>query len=434
MHPPLTTEAFLLAAKCAEINALKQLQISCHLVTRVTSFIHDLQRERALSNVYLVSNGQRFATQRQDTLRTSDGSENLFREALLQLNTGDASPNAIRLFNSLAFVLHELEDLPLLRQQVSERRLTAPENTRFFNRIIAGLLTVVFEASDISTDQDINHALIAMFNFVQGKEYSGQERAWGLIGFAAGEFTSDVRDQIRTLQDAQNRCFEIFSDFTQPVPANQWRHTESGETAIELGRLRQMITRYRHGDSLPTAISEVWYDVASRRIDEMQHIELTLETDLLKQCAEKMTLAEEDLRLHNDHLKDLTDIQEPPMSPLSSLPDASTTTNTVTGINVMPGVNTKLAQSISELLQKQAERMQRINDELLQARQALDERKLIEKAKGVLMQTQHITEEQAYKHIRRAAMDNNLRIVEVANNIISVADMLTVTPSSPSDS
>jgi len=424
MTSHLTTEDFLLAAKRSEISTLKQLLISCGLVTKVTEFIHELQRERGLSNTYLVSAGQRFASERDNELKMVSGAEDRFRTALSELNISECSASSARLYSSLAFVLHCLDDLPALRAQISARQLSAKDSTRLFNRLVAGLLAVVFEAADIASDPDITRALVAMFNFVQGKEYAGQERAWGLIGYTAGEFTSNQQDQLKSLQEAQNRCFDIFNDFAQTIPAAQWRQAESSDASAELDRMRQMITRYRSGDTLPTAISEVWYEVATRRIDEMQKIEAELASQLLSLCEGKIAQAEEDLRLHSEHLKQLADIEEPPMSPLSSLPDNEKSSNTV---NVTPGVNIKLARSISDLVQGQAERLQRISDELTEARQALDERKLIEKAKGLLMQNQGINEEQAYKQIRQAAMDGNKRIVDVAANIISVADMLQLT-------
>ena len=133
-----------------------------------------------------------------------------------------------------------------------------------------------------------------------------------------------------------------------------------------------------------------------------------------------MSQAEEDLRLHSEHMKELATIEEPPMSSLSMISDSG---NQPT-VNVTPGVNVKLARSIYELVQGQAERLQRISDELTEARLALNERKTIEKAKGILMQSQGLDEDQAYKQLRQAAMDNNKRILDVAENVISVAEML----------
>ena len=60
----------------------------------------------------------------------------------------------------------------------------------------------------------------------------------------------------------------------------------------------------------------------------------------------------------------------------------------------------------------------------MQARTALHERKLIDRAKGLLMQRQSIAEQQAYDRLRRAAMDRGLRVAEVAQRMLDAADLL----------
>lgn len=412
-----TTKDFLLAAKRSEIDTLRQLMISCDLVDKVTDLIHELQRERGLSNTYLVSSGKKFASQRLDELEASSDAELAFRASLKKLNLDYSSPIATRIFSSIAFVLHDLDNLPTLREEVTERKIQASENTERYSRLIAGLLTVIFEAADISTDPDVTRVLVAMFNFAQGKEFSGQERAWGLIGFTSGEFTSATKEKLKALQDAQSRCLDIFAEFSLTIPSAQWRQLEQSESTTEFNRMRQMINLYKSGDHLPSAISDVWYDIATKRIDGMQEIAHELAKSLVGLCQKKIEQAEEDLSLHKQQLKDLSDITQPPVSPLTTL-------NSNAGIDVTPGVNVKLARSIFELVQAQAERLQRISEELNSVKQTLEERKLIDKAKGLLIQSKGITEEEAYKQLRQAAMDNNKRLVDVAVNVVEIAEML----------
>lgn len=412
---PLTTEDFLLAAKHSEISTLRQLMISCDLVTRVTDLIHELQRERGQSNAFLVSDGRRFSEELSLELKACNEAENNFRQVLHKLDLDHCSSSSSRIFSCIAHVLHGLDDLPTLRKNVSDGKIRASENTQAFNQLISGLLSLVFEAADLSSDPDITRALVAMFNFTQGKEYAGQERAWGLIGFTAGEFGNTVKDRLKELQEAQDRCFDIFNNFTHTIAAAQWRQIENSEATGEFQRMRQMINRYQSGDHLPTAISDVWYEVATSRIDTMQEIEKELAAKLLSLCESKIEQAEEDLRLHREKLRSLEDVSEPPTSPLGTLQDSP---------GVTPGVNVKFARSIYELVQGQAQRLERMSGELAEVRQALEERKLIDKAKGILIQSRGITEEEAYKQLRQSAMDSNKRIIDVAINIISVADML----------
>jgi response regulator NasT len=62
--------------------------------------------------------------------------------------------------------------------------------------------------------------------------------------------------------------------------------------------------------------------------------------------------------------------------------------------------------------------------QLADASTQLSERKLIDRAKGLLMSRQHISEEEAYARLRKTAMDRGLRVAEVAQRLIDVADVL----------
>ena len=65
-----------------------------------------------------------------------------------------------------------------------------------------------------------------------------------------------------------------------------------------------------------------------------------------------------------------------------------------------------------------------LRQELADARSQLHERKLIERAKGLMMTRQGITEKAAYARLRRGAMDRKLRLAELAQRVIDAADLL----------
>ena len=62
--------------------------------------------------------------------------------------------------------------------------------------------------------------------------------------------------------------------------------------------------------------------------------------------------------------------------------------------------------------------------QLHDAKTKLSERKLIDRAKGILMSKHGIAEEEAYARIRKTAMDKGLKLGEVAQRLIDVAEML----------
>lgn len=67
---------------------------------------------------------------------------------------------------------------------------------------------------------------------------------------------------------------------------------------------------------------------------------------------------------------------------------------------------------------------QRLTSELQQTKDALLERKNVEKAKGIIMKTKSLSEDQAYNALRKLAMNNNKRIGDIANQIIAAAEVL----------
>lgn len=63
-------------------------------------------------------------------------------------------------------------------------------------------------------------------------------------------------------------------------------------------------------------------------------------------------------------------------------------------------------------------------NELNELSTALQDRKVIDRAKTLLMQRQQLSEDVAYAKLRKTAMDKNLKIVEVAQRMLDVADLL----------
>jgi hypothetical protein len=88
------------------------------------------------------------------------------------------------------------------------------------------------------------------------------------------------------------------------------------------------------------------------------------------------------------------------------------------------GYGLQLDRSILELVQEQARRLQSMNDELDTVRASLNERKLIERAKGLLMAHRSLSEEAAHKTMRQMAMNQNRRVVDVAEAVLAMADVL----------
>ena len=66
----------------------------------------------------------------------------------------------------------------------------------------------------------------------------------------------------------------------------------------------------------------------------------------------------------------------------------------------------------------------RLQVELDRAKAALEERKIIDRAKGVLMAAKNLTEDQAYALMRKTAMNENKKIADIAQSVVTASDLL----------
>jgi response regulator NasT len=65
-----------------------------------------------------------------------------------------------------------------------------------------------------------------------------------------------------------------------------------------------------------------------------------------------------------------------------------------------------------------------LKKELDETKYALQERKTIEKAKGIIMESRRLSEGQAYNALRKLAMNHNKRMGEIAEQIIAASEVL----------
>ena len=79
--------------------------------------------------------------------------------------------------------------------------------------------------------------------------------------------------------------------------------------------------------------------------------------------------------------------------------------------------------SLVTMVQEQSRRLQAMGDELDSVRTSLNERKLVERAKGLLMAHRQLTEEEAYKRLQQQSMRTRRSMREIAEAVILSSEM-----------
>lgn len=405
---------FLAAARQSEISELEQLQRTSVLVELLSRLIHALQRERGLSNVFLSSAGERGGRERHLQIAACQAVEQAVRDGLDHVDTATGHwGHGARLFSRIAHVLQGLDALPALRARIDAHGLSPEAATAAFIQLVAGLLAVVFEAADSAPEPGISRLLVAMFNFMQGKEFAGQERATGVAAFGAGASDATRQQHWLHLIASQERCFQVFAEFSPPLPLALWRETGPVDATVAvIERLRRVGCTAAPGTPLDSGLSMPWFDAYTLRMDAMQAIEARLAAELQQQCLHRIAEARAALDL---------------LRAAPSLPAAQPEAGLFPGGEAqVPAarLGPQLDRSVIELVQDQSLRLQAMQAELETVRAALGERKTVERAKGLLMARRQLSEGDAHKLLRQTAMNQNRRLVDVAEAVLAMADLL----------
>jgi len=91
---------------------------------------------------------------------------------------------------------------------------------------------------------------------------------------------------------------------------------------------------------------------------------------------------------------------------------------------IVDGMQPSRVKPILQVAVARFREFQALRTELDSVKSQLEERKVIEKAKGLIMKHQHCDEAAAYKALRKLAMDRSQRMIDIAKNVISVMELM----------
>lgn len=131
-----------------------------------------------------------------------------------------------------------------------------------------------------------------------------------------------------------------------------------------------------------------------------------------------------------DMLEELALASGPDERPVAMFVDHSTEGLTALAIDagvsayVVDGMAPDRIKPVLDAAIMRFRKFHRLRVELDETKRALEERKLIDRAKGMIMKSRGVTEDEAYALLRSAAMSQNKRIAEVAAALVSTAGLL----------
>jgi hypothetical protein len=422
---PLTVAALVLRAKQLEIDAVRQLARRAEWVDAIGQLIQGLQRERGASSIYLASQAQHFADMRRSIVREVEPLEAQLRMVFAD-HAEPAQGATGKALSLMAWALLGLDTLAALRSQIEHQAMAAHDAVAAYSHLIAGLVELVFHVADVAGLPSVSRLLVALLHLVQAQEEAGQERAVGALMLASGQVLEAQQQRVVHLIDAQERSLQVFTEFAEPALRERFAQQQLAPAASvalgQLERLRRSLCLAKPGAALDSTLSAAWFEVCTERINALWQLQVELVKSLRQDCAARIQEAQQDLQDSQGLLRRLRD--NPPQR-THAVDRFFDTATSLPAPLAHPG---SASPGLFDLLQAQSTRMASMEAELVAARRALHERKVIERAKGVLMARLGLNEEAAFRVLQKTSMDQNRRLLEVAEATLSLPDLAFAQP------
>ncbi|GJE27282.1 methyl-accepting chemotaxis protein [Methylobacterium organophilum] len=278
-------------AQSAEMGRLEALVA---LAGRISAFVHEAQKERGASSLYLGSKGTQFAAELAAQRRLTDESREGVAGALAA--TGEAGLGAG--FRGKVEALRTgLSTIAAHRKAVDGLNPSPAQNLAAYTGVIDQALALVREISQNASDPGIGARTAALSAFLSLKEFAGQERAAASAVFASGSLDLAGAHRLATLRANQDTYAGLFRAGATPEQAGWLDAAEAGEGAREVARLRGIALATMPGQPLAFTDAKTWFARATQRIDALKGIEDRLTAELAARAAAVHGEADADVRL-----------------------------------------------------------------------------------------------------------------------------------------
>lgn len=270
--------ALKLVQASAVVNNATKIEQLVKIASANAALVHELQKERGASAGHLDSTGRKFgeilANQRQDTDYALAERQKLVNQYLADLD----DPQVRQKTEEVNSYLNELETI---RTRVSNLDIPVSEAVAFYTKNNSLLLDIAPQAAKLSTDAKVSQMIQAYYNFLQGKERAGIERAVLSSAFSLNRFKPGEFPKFIALISEQTAYLSTFENFANADQADFYRAAMAHDAVKEVQRFRDKAIEYAEFGSFNEEAT-AWFSAATRRINQLKNVENQLNGDILR--------------------------------------------------------------------------------------------------------------------------------------------------------
>jgi diguanylate cyclase (GGDEF)-like protein/PAS domain S-box-containing protein len=277
LFPLLGVIIFSIISINQALKTVKQGEILIDIV-RLTfinnALVHEIQKERGMSNVFYYSRGQYFSSELKAQRKASDLA---FLKREVYLNQFDKSQvKSIEEIN-----IKGIDSLEYVRDSIDQFSTTSASIMDYYSALNNQLIKTIFSARAFAQSSNINNLLHAYYNLVISKEFAGIERALladisNVDGFNPSKMSSII--QVRAKEEVH---LALFYELATKELKQFYEQSITHDSIDKMTRLRR--------NNSNEITNKNWFSDASQRINQLQKVEEAVTKSLLIKL-KKLTL------------------------------------------------------------------------------------------------------------------------------------------------
>ena len=265
-----------LLQKRREAGELSKLQRLSELTVKMSGLVHESQKERGLSGVFLGSKGEKLGAELQAQRAVVDRQAEQLQAVLGGFRADDFDPEFGK---SLREALDKLGGLPKHREAVSAQSVSGGAGIGYYTELNAAFLKVIAHIATLSTNAELATALSAYTNFLHGKEKAGAERATMTVVFGEDRFGEGLLQKFSSAVAAQETYLNVFLSMATPEEVAFYNQKVQGNFVDEVRRMRAVA--FEKALSGRFGVNNAhWYEMTTGRINLLKEVEDRLAADL----------------------------------------------------------------------------------------------------------------------------------------------------------
>jgi methyl-accepting chemotaxis protein len=279
---PLLAFTFLAAKdlleKRAAFSSAESIAVVADAAPMIADLVHELQKERGASAGFINSKGQSFA----DTLRNqrpvTDKMLATSQQRMADLIRSNAGTKFARGLDSAR---SRLDNLQATRNAVDAFTIASQQSTEYYSATISSLIAIIDAISEMSEDGNIVRQSTALSSHVRRKEFAGQERATGSVGFTSGEFAQAPYQAFMRASVVGDSQAAAFKRNATPAQVEYVDKVLKGPTEDEFRRMRAIAAASPFSRDMQGVTGPQWFAAATKYIDALKTAEDRLAADFL---------------------------------------------------------------------------------------------------------------------------------------------------------